>query len=46
LPPTSGTDKTKIKDAIDQLEAGGSTAGGEASNWPIKPQGKFCEKWQ
>ena len=28
LPPTSGADKTKIKDAIDQLEAGGSTAGG------------------
>ena len=28
LPPTSGADKTKIKDAIDRLEAGGSTAGG------------------
>ncbi|MFZ9387644.1 MAG: YfbK domain-containing protein [Chitinophagaceae bacterium] len=28
LPPTSGADKTKIKQAIDQLEAGGSTAGG------------------
>lgn len=28
LKPTSGTDKTKIKDAIDRLEAGGSTAGG------------------
>lgn len=28
LPPTSGSDKTKIKDAIDRLEAGGSTAGG------------------
>jgi Ca-activated chloride channel family protein len=28
LPPTSGEDKTKIKDAIDNLEAGGSTAGG------------------
>lgn len=28
LSPTSGTDKTKIKDAIDNLEAGGSTAGG------------------
>ena len=28
LPPTSGTDKRKIKEAIDQLEAGGSTAGG------------------
>lgn len=28
LPPTSGAEKTKIKDAIDKLEAGGSTAGG------------------
>lgn len=28
LPSTSGSDKTKIKDAIDNLEAGGSTAGG------------------
>lgn len=28
LPPTSGFEKTKIKDAIDKLEAGGSTAGG------------------
>lgn len=29
LPSTSGANKTKIKDAIDNLEAGGSTAGGE-----------------
>ncbi len=29
LPPTSGTKTTAIKAAIDQLEAGGSTAGGE-----------------
>lgn len=29
LPSTSGSDKMKIKDAIDKLEAGGSTAGGE-----------------
>ena len=29
LPSTSGADNTKIKDAIDQLQAGGSTAGGE-----------------
>jgi Ca-activated chloride channel family protein len=28
LPSTSGGDKTKIMEAIDQLEAGGSTAGG------------------
>ena len=29
LPATSGDDKTKIDDAIDNLQAGGSTAGGE-----------------
>ncbi len=29
LPSTSGSKKTKIKEAIDNLEAGGSTAGGE-----------------
>lgn len=29
LPSTNGSEKIKIKDAIDQLEAGGSTAGGE-----------------
>lgn len=28
LPPTSGAEKIKIKEAIDRLEAGGSTAGG------------------
>ena len=28
LSPTSGADKIKIKDAIDRLQAGGSTAGG------------------
>jgi Ca-activated chloride channel family protein len=28
LPATSGSKKTRIKEAIDQLEAGGSTAGG------------------
>lgn len=28
LPPTNGTDKRKIKEALDHLEAGGSTAGG------------------
>ena len=28
LPPTSGAEKTKIKDAFDRLDAGGSTAGG------------------
>jgi Ca-activated chloride channel family protein len=29
LPPTSGSEKMKIKEALDELEAGGSTAGGE-----------------
>ena len=29
LPPTSGANKSIIKDAIDKLEAGGSTAGGQ-----------------
>ncbi len=29
LPSTGGSDKKKIRDAIDQLSAGGSTAGGE-----------------
>jgi Ca-activated chloride channel family protein len=29
LPPTSGADKMKIKQAIDNLQAGGSTAGGQ-----------------
>ncbi|MDO5608326.1 MAG: von Willebrand factor type A domain-containing protein [Capnocytophaga sp.] len=29
LPPTSGADKQKIIEALDKLEAGGSTAGGE-----------------
>jgi len=29
LPPTSGNEKDKILGAIDQLDAGGSTAGGE-----------------
>lgn len=28
LPPTSGSEKIRIKDAIDRLNAGGSTAGG------------------
>ncbi|MDH4460162.1 MAG: von Willebrand factor type A domain-containing protein [Flectobacillus sp.] len=29
LPPTSGKEKSKIKDALENLSAGGSTAGGE-----------------
>lgn len=29
LPPTAGNEKIKIREALDNLEAGGSTAGGE-----------------
>jgi Ca-activated chloride channel family protein len=29
LPPTSGANKTAIKDALERLDAGGSTAGGD-----------------
>ena len=29
LPPTAGNEKMKIREALDNLEAGGSTAGGE-----------------
>jgi Ca-activated chloride channel family protein len=29
LPPTSGADKQKIREALENLQAGGSTAGGE-----------------
>lgn len=32
LPPTSGKNKSKIYDAIERLDAGGSTAGGEGIN--------------
>ncbi|MFK5883187.1 MAG: von Willebrand factor type A domain-containing protein [Candidatus Izemoplasma sp.] len=32
LPPTSGSEKELIKAALDSLEAGGSTAGGEGIN--------------
>ncbi|HEY5370445.1 MAG TPA: von Willebrand factor type A domain-containing protein [Hanamia sp.] len=36
LPATDGTDKMKIKTAIDALEAGGSTAGGEGIQMAYK----------
>jgi len=39
LPPTSGADKTKIRDAIDKLEAGGSTAGGAGIKLAYKVAG-------
>jgi Ca-activated chloride channel family protein len=44
LPPTSGTNKTAIKEAIDQLEAGGSTAGGEGIQLAYKvARGNFIK---
>ena len=36
LPSTSGNEKQKIKDAIEKLTAGGSTAGGEGINLAYK----------
>ena len=40
LPSTSGFNKTKIKDAIDNLDAGGSTAGGEGIQLAYKIAGQ------
>jgi Ca-activated chloride channel family protein len=40
LPSTPGSDKEKIKDAIDNLEAGGSTAGGEGIKLAYKIAGQ------
>ena len=36
LEATLGSDKQKIREAIDELTAGGSTAGGAVSCWRIK----------
>jgi Ca-activated chloride channel family protein len=44
LSPTSGSDKTRIKDAIDKLEAGGSTAGGEGIRLAYKTAKENFEK--
>jgi len=45
LPSTSGAEKTKIKDAIDRLEAGGSTAGGAGIKLAYKTaKENFVEK--
>lgn len=44
LPPTSGFEKTKIKDAIDKLEAGGSTAGGAGIKLAYKTAKEFLVK--
>ncbi|MCZ4224194.1 vWA domain-containing protein [Pedobacter rhodius] len=40
LPATSGDEKTKIKDALDKLSAGGSTAGGEGIELAYKIAGE------
>lgn len=40
LPSTSGVNKVKIKEAIDNLEAGGSTAGGEGIKLAYKIAGE------
>ncbi len=45
LPATSGNEKMKIKNAIDGLEAGGSTAGGEGIKLAYKTaQNNFMEE--
>ncbi len=44
LQPTSGNDKMKIKDAIDNLEAGGSTAGGAGIKLAYKTAKEYFVK--
>jgi Ca-activated chloride channel homolog len=44
LSPTSGYEKIKIKDAIDKLEAGGSTAGGAGIKLAYKTAKEFFVK--
>lgn len=45
LSPTSGNNKTKIKEALDALQSGGSTAGGEGINLAYKlAQDNFMPK--
>lgn len=44
LKPTGGEDKTAIKDAIDNLEAGGSTAGGAGIKLAYKTAKEFFVK--
>lgn len=41
LPPTSGSNKTTIKDALERLEAGGSTAGGEGIELAYKTARRY-----
>lgn len=44
LPPTSGAEKQKIRDAIDNLSAGGSTAGGAGIELAYKIAGENFSK--
>ena len=44
LPPTNGSNKTKIKEAIDNLEAGGSTAGGAGIKLAYKTAKEYFVK--
>ena len=44
LPPTSGSNKLKIKEAIDRLEAGGSTAGGAGIRLAYKTANEHFNK--
>ena len=44
LPPTSGANKPKIKEAIDNLEAGGSTAGGAGIKLAYKTAKEYFVK--
>ena len=44
LPPTSGNEKTKIKDAIERLSAGGSTAGGQGIKLAYKTANEHLNK--
>jgi Ca-activated chloride channel family protein len=44
LKPTTGEEKTTIKDAIDKLEAGGSTAGGEGIRLAYKTAKEYFVK--
>lgn len=44
LPPTNGQQKTKIKDAIDNLGAGGSTAGGAGIRLAYKTAREYFVK--
>ncbi|MBL7749703.1 MAG: von Willebrand factor type A domain-containing protein [Chitinophagaceae bacterium] len=44
LAPTSGANKTKIKEAIDNLEAGGSTAGGAGIKLAYKTAKQYFVK--